>query len=230
MTPDELARLRALCEAATPGPWEVAGNLQTKVFDEVVAPHRTGNPEWCEGVADCDTGEEDAEFIATARTAVPALIAEVERLTAELDRLMEGSDPSTAVPGQQASHAQALHAMLTKSPVDRLNMFALMRDYALAGSECAGRDHVGELESVRAERDDLAAQMARVEALAESGIASEAKAVAELERQVILVREYAKMRETYGKRGRTVHSSRIASDLFGIVGDDRAALAGDGER
>lgn len=85
------------------------------------------------------------------------------------------------------------------------------------------------VETLTAERDDLAAKVARVEALAESGVAAEAKAVEELEATVALVREYAKMRETYGKRGRSVHSSRIASDLFGIVGDDRAAVAGDGE-
>ena len=33
------------------------------------------------------------------------------------------------------------------------------------------------------------------------------------------VRQYAKDREAYGKRGRTVHSARIASDLFNILGE-----------
>ena len=33
------------------------------------------------------------------------------------------------------------------------------------------------------------------------------------------VRQYAKDREAYGRRGRTVHSARIASDLFNILGE-----------
>lgn len=67
MTPDRLAELKRLCEAATPGPWEAN-------MDQV----------WCDGwLADVHR-DENAAFIAAARTALPGLIAEVERLTDEL--------------------------------------------------------------------------------------------------------------------------------------------------
>lgn len=89
------------------------------------------------------------------------------------------------------------------------------------GVQITGPAALAEVARLTAERDDLAAKVAQIEAMAESGVAAEAKAVEELEVTVAVVREYAKMRETYGKRGRTVHSSRVASDLFGIVGDDR---------
>ncbi len=55
MTPDELARLRALCEFATDGPWKVIG--------------------------------QDGDALGGLLNAVPALLAEVERLTAERDDL-----------------------------------------------------------------------------------------------------------------------------------------------
>lgn len=42
---------------------------------------------------------------------------------------------------------------------------------------------------------------------------------AALRSKITLIREYAVMRETYGKRGRSVHSSRVASDLLAMLAD-----------
>ena len=79
MTQQELDALRALADAATPGPWE-----------EVV----TEGEWWLTGpdifqdavmrIDDAELSQADAAFIAAARVAVPALIAEVERLQAAL--------------------------------------------------------------------------------------------------------------------------------------------------
>ena len=55
-----------------------------------------------------------------------------EHLRTELARLWEGTDATPAKPGEVATDAQALHAMLEKSPEDRLNMLKLMRVEALA--------------------------------------------------------------------------------------------------
>ena len=74
-----LDAIRARCEAATPGEWTAVwrGNtvkshaVITKIFGQSITggiSPRTGN----------------AEFIAHARTDVPDLLAEIERLTAEL--------------------------------------------------------------------------------------------------------------------------------------------------
>lgn len=67
MTNDELERLAKLAEAATEGPWEA------------IRPQ-------------INVTEEDAQFIAAARTALPALVAEVRRLTRELEWVTDERD------------------------------------------------------------------------------------------------------------------------------------------
>lgn len=77
MTPAELATIEALANAATPGPWHAIGRDVTSV--DTAGPARWCPP-WC--IAECmaDRDESDAAFIASARQAVPALLAEVRRL------------------------------------------------------------------------------------------------------------------------------------------------------
>lgn len=77
MTPDELAAIKARANAATEGPWTWASHTtadgdEWAVFDpadHALASNRDG---WAP----------DAEFIAHARSDVPALLAEVEQLKA----------------------------------------------------------------------------------------------------------------------------------------------------
>jgi hypothetical protein len=87
MTNEELEAIRARCDTATPGPW-VAGReadlmrpmqsfnvgFTRKAFDE--APLDS----WWQW-------EANAYFIAHARADIPALLAEVERLRAALERV-----------------------------------------------------------------------------------------------------------------------------------------------
>jgi hypothetical protein len=70
LTNDELAAIRARVEAATPGPW------RTHIYPM--------GESTIYGVGTCGAGPEDLAFIAAARTDVPDLLAEVERLRAEL--------------------------------------------------------------------------------------------------------------------------------------------------
>ncbi len=82
MTSEELTRLKALCEAASPAPWVTRSTTVDIGFTQVIynklmsvdGPHGVIN---FRGVKEA---EADAEFIAAARTAMPLLIAEVERL------------------------------------------------------------------------------------------------------------------------------------------------------
>lgn len=67
MTEQELADLDALAAAATPGPWE---QIDSRAYSS-----GTGLQ-----VCLCNETDADAAFIAAARTAVPALVAEVRRL------------------------------------------------------------------------------------------------------------------------------------------------------
>jgi hypothetical protein len=95
VTPDQLAELRRLAEAATPGPWESSHNVDPPSDDNYHPnnPNREGRGE---GPTITGTYRDvkamaaaDAAFIAAARTAVPALCAEVERLTAQVAALTQ---------------------------------------------------------------------------------------------------------------------------------------------
>lgn len=73
----DLESLKALCDAATPGPWTVYGGTHKT---HCVTGALATCPGW-----DIHTGEPvpdkaNAEFIAAARNAVPTLVAEVETL------------------------------------------------------------------------------------------------------------------------------------------------------
>lgn len=100
MTDLDLDRLRALADAATPGPWvdyneraDLAADIRPMW---VVGQMDESGVNWIRDIADVggdDQDAADAAFIAAARTAVPALTAraeaaeaEVERLRAEVDR------------------------------------------------------------------------------------------------------------------------------------------------
>lgn len=69
----DLEAIKARAEAATPGPWECVG------MGDVVTPTFV--------IQTTDRNPADGRFIANARTDVPALVAEVERLQAEVDEL-----------------------------------------------------------------------------------------------------------------------------------------------
>jgi hypothetical protein len=89
-----------LAEAATPGPWTVEEATEAKRFYVDSMPltadvNATGEPVAYGGPAE-DGGPHvgacrvpDAAFIAAAREAVPALLAEVTRLRTETDELQE---------------------------------------------------------------------------------------------------------------------------------------------
>jgi len=89
MSPDELAAIKDRCSKATPGPWKLWGmsvladpvgdsNLDTAIHVANTAfRDANGRPR-----------TNDADFIAAARTDVPNLLDEVERLT----RIVNGYD------------------------------------------------------------------------------------------------------------------------------------------
>lgn len=79
MTHDELQAIKALCDAASPEPWKVAAASET-ILDArggALAHVLHG----CAGVPELrQQAKRDAIFIVAARTAVDALVEEVERL------------------------------------------------------------------------------------------------------------------------------------------------------
>lgn len=117
MTDDEIKALKALADAASPGPW--AHWVDDRCPDDVrVCVNKDCSCHWCVALA----GEtvdgtvwtpetlarwrSDATFIAASREAVPDLIAEVERLTAERDQARRDAVCVLQLSDQQLSLAQ----------------------------------------------------------------------------------------------------------------------------
>lgn len=80
ITPELLAAWRAVTEAATPGPWKAYHGKYWSAAEDSEDREIGTFP------AD-EHGDACSDFIAAARTAMPALISEVERLRAENERL-----------------------------------------------------------------------------------------------------------------------------------------------
>jgi hypothetical protein len=97
MSEEELEAIGARAAAATPGPWAMSRDEMSAGFGKhryVVVGTTTADGQravdWrllVEGMRGADAVH-DAEFIAHARTDVPALLAEVARLKAALERAL----------------------------------------------------------------------------------------------------------------------------------------------
>ena len=108
MTPEQLAEIRARLDAATPGPWDHAHRRQpdnmyiTQVFC-VGSAVPIADMKWVprpaiNGVIGTYR-EANAALIAHAPSDLRALLDEVDRLTAERDRLAEALRPFAALAG-----------------------------------------------------------------------------------------------------------------------------------
>ena len=89
MTEEELTAIEARAAAATVGPWDGHQN------SGVTSKHTRDNvfETGCGCCTNKDLSVEDAAFIAAARADVPALVAEVRRLRALVERaFQEGQD------------------------------------------------------------------------------------------------------------------------------------------
>jgi hypothetical protein len=83
MSEDELRAIEARCNAATKGPWQsfIEGRDHVAGSDFI----RTGGlDDQCPDIELSGATHADQDFIAHARQDVPALIAEIRRLTAQL--------------------------------------------------------------------------------------------------------------------------------------------------
>ena len=171
----EVAALRAqewreLAEAATPGPWSPVtriSGLGVETFDSLRV---------CHVGESTDEYMHDATFIAASRTAVPALLAEVDALAAQRDnayRLLEGLTPGGSEfynsPQNCAQFAQSRMSSVTQIAKERNELRAerdaLRRE--LEETRCVRKDRfveLGEFTAMRAERDALAAEVATLRA------------------------------------------------------------------
>lgn len=120
MNDDELDAIRARAEAATEGPWEVAHRAdldwlsQSHLVDSSdhepgsnVRPEGETDPRWS-SVWPCRNAHHDAEFIAHAREDVPALLDEIDRLAAALDRVRALDADAVAIDPETQDYAPAV--------------------------------------------------------------------------------------------------------------------------
>lgn len=91
MTDTELAAIRERCESATEGPWEKITERWLGIWQDIRVVAFDGKYIICG-----DTLIADAEFIAAARSDVPALLDEVDRLRGLLGEAYEELDTHSA--------------------------------------------------------------------------------------------------------------------------------------
>jgi hypothetical protein len=84
MRPEEIERLRKICDEATKGPWRECNHscdCGICACGPIIWRRQIGSAEWAmPSMPELRQVDLDAEFIATARTALPACLDEIERL------------------------------------------------------------------------------------------------------------------------------------------------------
>jgi hypothetical protein len=109
----DLDAIRARCNSATPGPWtavSVNGRKSGIALVGALALRGTGKPIAVLAGIDVPQRHRDAEFVAHAREDMPALLAEVVRLTAALEWAQPVLDAAHAwlrAPGTEAHNLAA---------------------------------------------------------------------------------------------------------------------------
>lgn len=82
ITPEYLAELRKLTDAATPGPWDAEYRS-----GDIAVPAQVSEDEWEAFRLATFTCDGDAKFAAATRTAIPALLDHIEKLDKHTDEL-----------------------------------------------------------------------------------------------------------------------------------------------
>ncbi|HUQ95000.1 MAG TPA: hypothetical protein VM120_25200 [Bryobacteraceae bacterium] len=112
MTTTELEAIEARAADATPGPWWWgAGRSEVLCSDGILADHKHIFVNCGRGSGDPEP--EDAEFIAHARTDIPALVAEVRRLQAIVVAVDEALTLNW-IGVKDEDYRQALHDLVTR--------------------------------------------------------------------------------------------------------------------
>lgn len=172
MTPERLAEIRQRLTGATDGPWIVDEPQRTKAGTLLYVIHSASTEEDVAGVElDGDAAvwshhrtaaEEDAAFIAHARSDVPALLDEVDRLRTKLERLRAARDEYRAANTRMQELIVKRAADAERATI-RQGSAEAERDAARAEAELLR----AERDRAEAKRDRLAEQVQRVRALHE---------------------------------------------------------------
>ncbi len=135
MTKQERDELRRLCSEATPGQWHIAPMNMVAgcyLYGPLTPRHKEPVPEGLlRAVAPLVVCFEDASFIAAARTALPALLDDVDALYACLDRAAEAVGHARTETAELASlyaklrqNHEAVDAYLARLAQERASMLS----------------------------------------------------------------------------------------------------------
>jgi hypothetical protein len=145
-TLEKIAELRKVCDAATPGPWENLPHSDRAVCIRrnnagALRPDATAkliiSADLVKGRAAIGVDEEDRTFIATARTALPAALDEIERLTAELEQIAAYVEPHFKGAGLSPHHGWIIKELAHRYQTQEreIEQAEAERDAAIAGVE-----------------------------------------------------------------------------------------------
>jgi len=159
-TQEQRAEWSALAQAATPGEWAANTVRDTRLdIDVVWVENSMASIVWC-GAANRLDVHANAAFIAAARAAVPALLADVDALTAENANAKAALITAAQLMRDANARADALARMLDAEMLRRQDaesdILRLTEDDTQSAFERTA--------ALRAERDALAAELARVRA------------------------------------------------------------------
>lgn len=145
MTPEELEAIRERAEKATPGPWEA----------KMVHPFMDGRGQYRVGPSmpggfQGTVFPGDAEFIAHAREDVPKLLAEVQRLHANLEQARDNALAVERMTGR---------SFVQVAPLFRLHASVEAIDFRLRKAKSARNKLDREIAQLEALRDRRMAQI-----------------------------------------------------------------------
>lgn len=139
-TPETIAKLRAVCEAATPGPWTDSGATVASDAerDENDMPYVVVEPY-------CRPG--DRVFMETARTALPAALDEIERRGREIVSFYEEATIANLSGPDVLAKTEVILRNCVRVQMERVSAYERERDEA-----CEQRDNLlAEVEQLRGE-------------------------------------------------------------------------------
>lgn len=93
ITPEQRAAWRELANAATPGPWRIECEVFSSHVEIWAGKNRVGSTRYLH----VPSSLPDALLITAARTAVPALLDEVDRLTRERDEARARAESARSI-------------------------------------------------------------------------------------------------------------------------------------
>ncbi len=106
LTNEEIEAIRKRAEKATKGPWIIEESRYGGYYN-------AGNPKY--DYSACISPENDIEFIAHARTDIPQLLAEIERLNALIGGIKEAVDIEELYENEAIALAKEINDIITEA-------------------------------------------------------------------------------------------------------------------